>query len=97
MIYTITLIKTIKDNFETNLPEFEDRRCIGYYFSIDEARMAINNISNEQYYEYCIIEAIPQGCYKYSPNRYLFKWYNNRFMQIDEPKSLHYVTNFAIG
>ena len=95
-IYTVTMFDKIEEDEITKKPTFGDRRCVGYYASIVDALDYITSI-NESTYKYCIIEAINDGVFKYSDERYLFEFNNNKFNQIDEPELLHQVTNFGIG
>ena len=99
-IYAITMLQKLEQDKYSHLPDFGDRRCIGYYDNINDALKAINTSCKSMYqnfYEYCIIEEINPGICKYSTNRYLFKWINNKYVQIDEPMLIHRVTNFSMG
>ena len=102
-IYTMTVLQKI-DRFYLNkvewLPEFGDIRCVGYYFDLNDAINSVihnNQDIYEDMYEYCIVEEVPQGIYKHTPNRYLFKWVEDKYVQIDEPIELNKLTNFGIG
>ena len=102
-IYTITMVQKIEKyyiNKDTWFPDFGEKRCVGYFFNLNEAIRTIklnkHNIQDDLY-NYCIVEEVPQGIYKYTPIRYLYKWENNTFIQIDEPIELQKVTNFSIG
>ena len=108
MIYTITAFEKLTqistdDNNEVIVlpfPEFGDQRCAGYFTNLDEALDAIQEQSKKLHdysYNYCIIEEYNDGLFIPTENRYLFKWNNNEFKQIDEPIIMNSVTNFAMG
>lgn len=104
-IYTITMLEKIHSNEISpgqHLPEFGDRRCVGYYTNLADAVKAITICDlRRKDYKYCIIEEIPEGVYKDTPNRWLFKRKRCEndyiYVQIAEPKELKRVRNFGIG
>ena len=81
------------------LPDFGDRRCVGYYNNLEDAMRAISicNLHRDSY-EYCIIEEIEEGVYKDTPQRWLFKLNEeNEYVQIAEPQIISNVRNFGLG
>ena len=94
-MYFITTIQ-----FKNN--KLEDSRCVGYFKTFEEAEhIVINNIGDieETIYNYCVIENIPEGIYKYDQNA---KWY--KFNDLDEvyepceiPEKLDKYVGFALG
>lgn len=100
MIYTVTLFEKAKIEPLTGLPTFGDTHCLGYFDNLEDAVYSVSCIlQNEFYYQYCIIEEFANGLNPFSKNRYLYKWSNRKrqYVQIDEPRLIHMVTNFAIG
>lgn len=105
-IYTITMVEKIHTNEispDQYLPEFGDRRCIGYYTNFSDAVAAITICDlHRKYYEYCIIEEIHEGVYKDTPNRWLYKREqyckdDYIYVPIAEPEEIKNVRNFGIG
>lgn len=99
MLEKMEIIHFHNDNFQQSLPDFGDRRCIGYYNSYENALKAISicNLHRDEY-EYCIIEEIPEGVYKDTPHRWLFKRdINKEYLPIKEPQIIANVRNFSIG
>lgn len=101
-IYPITVFEKIDNEKLTNLPTFGDRRCIGFFDNVEEAiyQLSLHGKKiRDKMYNYCIIEEISDGLYKSNGNRYLYKWSDKeqRYIQIDEPKEIHMVSNFGIG
>ena len=94
-MYFITTIQ-FKNGIE------EDRRCVGYFKSFEEAeRIVLNNIGDieETIYNYCVIENIPEGIYQYDQNA---KWYKfddlvEMYKPCEPPEELHNVVGFGIG
>ena len=105
MIYTVTLIQKIEleqINPSSFLPTFGDRRCVGYFYQLDNAILAVsNNTKNMQdntyIYKYAIIEENPEGICAYSKKRLIFEWQNDKYVQIDEPIELYQMCGFGIG
>ena len=104
-IYTITMIQKIdleliNENTKTFLPTFGDKRCVGYYSLLENAKYAVeHNLKNiyDNLYEYCIIEETPEGIYKYSKNIYVYKWNKDHYEPIETPLELSKVCGFGIG
>lgn len=107
MIHTVTTFEKItkierdsKGIYILPFPEFGKIHCAGYYTSVEDAINFMNansEILHDTTNDYCIIEEYDEGLFSTTKNRYLYKWNNNRFEQIDEPISLNKVTNFAMG
>lgn len=105
-IYTVTMLQRMTNiHFKDNvyLPDFGDRRCIGYFESLFSALNAIKvcNLHRKDY-EYCIIEELPEGIYKDTSQRWLFKRYGNDeegyvYLPCIEPSIIANVRNFSIG
>jgi hypothetical protein len=107
MIHTVTTIEKItkiaQDStgvYSLPFPDFGDIHCAGYYNSVEDALYFMNKNSaklHNNMNEYCIIEEYEEGLFNPTTNRYLFKWTNGKYEQIDEPITIHKVTNFAMG
>lgn len=107
MIHTVTTFEKITKIEQDNkgiyilpYPEFGDIRCVGYYNTVEDAMNFMNKNSTKLYNgsnNYCIIEEYDEGLFKQPTNRYLFKWFKDKYIQIDEPMSIHKVTCFAMG
>lgn len=98
-IYTITTFQKIVIN-EFNLPEFGDKRCIGYTTNLDEAKVAVeSNLEDihDGMYDYVIIEELLPGIKIQDTARWLYKWEGNEYKKIDIPQSIEHLSNFGIG
>lgn len=88
---------------QLTLPEFNDRRCVGYYDTLEKAIYALTICDLErENYEFCVIEEIPEGVYKDTPNRWLFKREGTCqadyvYVPYNEPAEIKNVRNFGIG
>ena len=98
-IFLVTTVEKIKEEPTTKLQTFGDRRCVGFFETIEDAMIAVSERLKDKFYRYCIIEEVKDGLFKRSDNRYIFEWSSKerRYIQIDEPRLIHMVTNFAIG
>ena len=102
MIITMTVFERIDTEKTTNLPTFGDRRCLGFFTTIEEAMHVLSTyperIHNKQY-DYCVLEEYRPGIFLKSDNRYFYKWSSEKqqYLEIDEDKQVHKVTNFGIG
>lgn len=101
-IYAITVMETIEER--NRIPYFGDSRCIGFYFTYDDARDAVmNNYCDiwETIYDYAIIEKIAPGFYNgaSSDDRSTFKYDKDKdsYVPIDEPKILKHIYGIGIG
>lgn len=101
IIYTVTAFQRIRHSeINKNLPEFGERRCVGWFSNKDEAEFAVeNNINDihENFYEYVIIEKLDSGIKLPDIERYLYKWKKDKYKRIDIPTELNIVSNFGIG
>ena len=103
-IYTMTMMThNIHSDEDGYFPEFEDRRCIGFFKNYKSAIFAmwLCNLHREDY-EYCMIEEISDGIFKETTNRWLFKRTGNNkedfiYVPITEPKEFAMVRNFGVG
>ena len=98
MIYTITQVQKIKNDSVTQLPTFGDIHCLGFFRNIEDAILEVTKLKYKGY-NFCIIEENEEGIEKKTTNRYIYQWSKdkNKYIQIDEPKLIHTVTNFGIG
>ena len=97
MIFTVTAIKQVKQIKKSRFPKCEDVRCLGYTTNLFSTTIAIKTLANHG--RFIIVEEIPEGFFKYTPNRYVYEWSTetNSYRQIDEPKIFNSITNFAMG
>lgn len=106
-IYTVTVFQKISHEplFEDPsryIPDFGDRRCVGWFDNFQEADCAVtNNFSNMQddMYEYAIIEKIESGILLADIDRTVYKWNKekNQYEAIETPIELSKSSNFGIG
>lgn len=94
-IFTIT---TLKDD----LPH--RARCVGFYFTQKDAEEAvINNVNDmfeEGYYPYCVIEEMKQGIYFFPRKEIWYEWSldSNMYEKLTEkPKRFNQIACFGIG
>lgn len=99
-MYFITTIERLPDVVES----YGCTRCVGYYESFKDAEdSVINNDFNifEYLYDYCVIEKIEQGIYKYSGqnNRWFYKFNldTKNYEYIKEPEEFKHMCGFSIG
>jgi hypothetical protein len=79
-------------------------RCVGFYFKQKDAEEAVvnntNDIFEEGYYPYCVIEEMGQGIYFFPRNEIWFMWNSdsNRYEKLTEkPKRFNILACFGIG
>ncbi|MCI8397739.1 MAG: hypothetical protein HFJ52_09125 [Clostridia bacterium] len=78
----------------------EDKRCVGYFKTFEEAEnIVLNNIGdiNETIYDYAIIENIPEGLYQYDQNASWYQWNNGKYEKINKPDVYNHLVGWAIG
>lgn len=104
VIYTVTVFQNIKHNMldkHRYIPTFGDRRCLGWFNNIDEAKTSIKDhakdMNNDGTYNYAIIEEMPTGILVQDTNRLLYKWNGSDFEEIHIPTELEHSCNFGIG
>ena len=98
-IYVVTVFQKIDNSLDSSLT-FGDRRCVGWFESMDEADWAVtNNIADmhNNFYEYAIIERIEPGIFMVDTDRVIYQWNNDKYEKIEIPKELTTVSNFGIG
>jgi len=95
-IFTITTLSRNKDHNRS--------RCVGFYFKQQDAEEAVinndNDIFEEGYYPYCVIEEVGQGIYFLPRNEIWYKWslHTNRYEKLTEkPKRFNIIVCFGIG
>ena len=105
-IFLVTVFQKIaKSNYDKNLPDFGDRRCVGWFNNKNEAIFSLeNNIGNihtdeRNVYEYAIIEEVEPGIMQVDINSILYKWNNNiyGYKEIDKDPLVKTHCNFGIG
>lgn len=80
-----------------------DNRCVGYFDTfVETEKTVINNYCDiyECMYEYCVIEKIETGLYRYAfeGNRWFYKYnFDGKYEKIKEPEEFKYIAGFAIG
>lgn len=77
-------------------------RTFGYYEELEDAKNALSeNIGDmhECLYEYGVIEEIGEGIHYFAHNRWFFKYDEEKdgFFEIEEPKEVNHICNFALG
>jgi len=100
MIYTVTVIQTIKLDHQTNLPDFGDRRCVGYFNDLLGAQLAIKwngEKLHDGMYNYVIVEEMREGLFRADTKRYIYQWIDSNFVEIDEMDIIKNLSNFGIG
>lgn len=107
VIHVVTVFQKISHEPLLNdssryMPDFGNRRCVGWYEDIHEAKCAVeNNFSNihEDDFNYAIIETYEPGILCNEIARELYKWNSttNSYELIDIPVELSKVSNFGIG
>jgi len=86
-IYTITTVK-----------DWAKVRCIGYYLDLDFAIEVVlfdSIIWEEGYYEYAVIECVPEGTYPIKLNNQI--WINDNGDIIDPPDQFKNIVCIGIG
>lgn len=86
----------------TNLSNYGNSRCIGYFSDQD---IAIKTIESnwgdfwETIYNYAVIENIPEGIYQIDPNPLWFQYDRDteKYKSIERPKETLHQCGFAIG
>lgn len=112
-IYTLTSLEKIEQDPDVKLPDFGERLTFGYFSSLANAidyvcnndpceipsidKNKIKHSTTLTHAKYIIIEKFPEGIQPYAGERYLFEYKNGRYVQVDEPKELNLVSNFAMG
>lgn len=78
-------------------------RCVGYFSdlndAIDAVKSNVGDIYEEGYYNYCVIEEIPEGIYQYDFKPKWFKWDKSveGYVEFEEHNKIDYEIGFAIG
>lgn len=94
-IFTITTLR--KDIREPN-------RCVGYYFDLHKAIIAVLNNDSDiyemGYYPYCVIETVKEGIYALERTEYWFKWNIDKgcYEKLNEkPDKFYRTVCFGVG
>ena len=95
-MWFITVIRIDKEG------KLSDSRCWGYYSKYEwcvEDLHTNNTDMAECYYNYAVIEEIPEGISMYPKNRQFFQYdiFGEGFFEILEPEWAKHFCNFAIG
>lgn len=94
MIYAITCFEKLEE--VNTWPDFGCTAFMGYYEDFDEADEAVRSNAcdiNEHVYNYAAIEAISPGLYAYPRERWLYKFENEGYVRIEEPKFMGHIAN----
>ena len=96
-MYFITVLENVNE-----WPNLGDQRTWGYYPTFEQAHSAVvNNVTDiqEGCYGYALIEHIDPGICSYAEQIQWYKWdeVNKLFVEIDQPKTMKHICNFAIG
>lgn len=104
-IYTVTMFQKIGHNESITSPHIYDfgyRRCVGWFDCFEEADCAVrNNFSNTQddTYNYAIIEKMGPGILTVDLERVVYKWNEEKrsYEKITTPPELEHICNFGMG
>lgn len=98
-MYFITTIEHLPKDY--SIP---GSRCVGYYSNFEDANCAVrSNFGDihEYLYDYCVIEKVEEGIYKYAlkEERWFYKFNGNtrEYEYIDEPEEFAHQCGFGIG
>lgn len=90
----------------TTVSDFDDIdvRCVGYFFSFNEARLSVINnsmdIAENGSYKYCVIERMPEGLYPETINNYKQFWFqfqDGKYVDIDDPQEAKRTVAWGMG
>jgi hypothetical protein len=97
-------ITTIAHLPEGEYKDMGDRRCVGYCYTFEGANIIVTENRGdiwETIYDYCVIEKVESGIYKYAfgEDRKFYKFNLNarKYEPIDEPEEFKNVTGLGIG
>ena len=81
---------------------YQDKRTFGYFKLYDAAKNAIdNNTGNMQecWYNYLVLEYIPEGIHGKAENEEWFEWYDKdgAWIECEKPAWAQGIVNWAIG
>lgn len=87
-IYLITVISN------------KGKRCVGWFKTWDEAKEVVEE--NQQdiwngFYEYAVIEKIPEGLFKLPASEHWYSWYEGKYVETGKPKKFMGMTNYSVG
>ena len=77
-----------------------DSRRWGWYETLEDAeKVVLENESNifENYYDYAVIEEMPEGALACSKNEWWYLYKNDMVSKCKKPKKFFQVCNFCLG
>ncbi len=99
-MYFITTLERLPSD---NVYDCGAMRCVGYYDTFEAAETTVvnNNCDICEYlYNYCVIEKIEQGLYRYAleGGRWFYKYnFEGTYDKIEEPEEFKHIAGFALG
>ena len=75
---------------------FKTSRCFGYQPELWMAQQVSQNLDDESYYDFLVIEKIPNGIHPTVEREIWYKW-KDKWMEIEKPLWSSGITNWAIG
>lgn len=97
----IYLIAVIEDINENEYSSMSNSRTIGYFSTLEEAKAAIETNCcdmHEDCYKYAVIEEVTDGLYTACiSSSFWCKWKDNKYVSINKPDELKFITGFTIG
>ena len=102
-MWFVTVIEKLDvDGYGDGLCDTGCARTWGFYSDVNDAINALHNNKNdmhEYFYDYAIIEEYNEGICNDTSRYQWFKWADERdgYFEIDEPRCVSRMCNFAIG
>lgn len=102
-MWFVTVIEKLDaDGYGDGFCDTGDTRTWGFYSDVNDAINALHNNKtdmHEYFYDYAIIEEYDEGICNGTSRYQWFKWDNERngYFEIDEPRCVSRMCDFAIG
>jgi hypothetical protein len=97
-------ITTIEHLPKGNYKDMGSTRCVGYYKTFEDANECVVNNNGdiwEYLYDYCVIEKIEEGLYRYAFDNdrhfYKFNLEIKKYDPIDAPEEFDGIVGLSIG
>jgi hypothetical protein len=101
-VYFVTCIRTgkLRKDGQLDFSEHKDR-CWGYYFNlnlaVEHVKKNVTDICEDGYYNYCIIEKIPEGILPLEiEEMQWFKWNGKQYKECKKPKWSQGIVSWSI-
>lgn len=100
--YGWAVMSTDKTEFHVDFQTYIERsRCVGYFNSYEEAEDVVRgnygDLYEQGYYDYVVIENIPEGLYQYDLEPVFFKWDSEVFKKCNRPEGLENICGLSLG